>query len=116
MGAACPAVRLAATVSGDFSRSNARGRSDLHSFDDAWTSQHAWQTPRIRQVRRGMHAATSPFRQIVCLRSDRGRSRCRQDSDGIALGTGQGEGALPRRFSDTAAAPERTDRLNRILY
>jgi len=56
------AVHIAPTMSGDFSRSNARGRSDLHSPHDAWTSQtHA--SPGIRQDRRGMSAASSPFRQ-----------------------------------------------------
>ena len=49
-------------MSGDFSRSNARGRSDLHSPNDAWTSQtHG--TPGMLQDRRGMNAASSPFRQ-----------------------------------------------------
>jgi hypothetical protein len=56
------AMRVAPTMSGDFSRSNARGRSDLHSPNDAWTSQTHGR-PGIRQDRRGMSAASSPFRQ-----------------------------------------------------
>ncbi len=45
-----------------FSRSNARGRSDLHSPNDAWTSQ-AHDSPGTLQDRRGMNAASSPSRQ-----------------------------------------------------
>ena len=44
------------------SESNARGRSDLHSPNDAWTSQ-THDSPGIRQDRRRMNAASSPFRQ-----------------------------------------------------
>ena len=56
------AMRLAPTKSLDFSRSNARGRSDLHSPDDAWTSQtHV--SPGMLQDLRGTSAASSPFRQ-----------------------------------------------------
>ena len=56
------AMRLAPTTSLDSSRSNARGRSDLHSPNDAWTSQtHG--SPGMLQDRRGMNAALSPFRQ-----------------------------------------------------
>jgi hypothetical protein len=54
------AMRLAPTL--HFSRSNARGRSDLHSPHDAWTSQtHA--SPGMLPDRRGMSAAYSRFRQ-----------------------------------------------------
>ena len=56
------AVRLAPTMSGGFSRSNARGRSDLHSPNDAWTSL-THESPGMLQDRRGMSAASSPFRQ-----------------------------------------------------
>ena len=56
------AVRIPPTMSGDFSRSNARGRSDLHSPNDAWTSQ-THDSPGMLQDRRGMNAASSPFRQ-----------------------------------------------------
>ena len=56
------AVRLAPTTSLDFSMSNARGRSDLHSSNDAWTSQ-TYGRPGMLQARRGMSAASSPFRQ-----------------------------------------------------
>ena len=56
------AVSLAPTTTLHFSRSNARGRSDLHSPNDAWTSlTHG--RPGIRQARRGMKTASSPFRQ-----------------------------------------------------
>ncbi len=44
------------------SESHARGRSDLHSPNDARTSQ-THDSPGIRQDRRGMNAASSPFRQ-----------------------------------------------------
>ena len=64
------AVSLAPTMSGDFSRSNARGRSDLHSPNDAWTSQ-AHESPGMLQDRRGMSAASSPFRQTASLASQR---------------------------------------------
>ena len=56
------AVSLAPTTTLHFSRSNARGRSDLHSPNDAWTSQ-AHDSPGMLQARRGMSAASSPFRQ-----------------------------------------------------
>ncbi len=56
------AVRLAPTMSLDFSRSNARGRSDLHSPKDARTSK-THEGPGMLQDRRGMSAASSPFRQ-----------------------------------------------------
>ena len=77
------AVSLAPTMSGDFSRSNARGRSDLHSSNDAWTSQtHA--SPGIRQDRRGVNAASSPFRQNGVSRlAAIGRSGFREQIDGL---------------------------------
>ena len=56
------AMRLAPATSLDFSRSNARGRSDLHSPKDAWTSQ-THDLSGILQNQRGMNAASSPFRQ-----------------------------------------------------
>ncbi len=75
--------RLAPTISLDFSRSNARGRSDLHSPNDAWMSQtHA--CPGILQDRRGMNAASSPFRQNGDSRlAATGRSGFREQIDGI---------------------------------
>jgi hypothetical protein len=77
------AVRLAPSMSGDFSRSNARGRSDLHSPNDAWTSlTHG--RPRIRQARRGMKTASSPFRQNGDSRlAPTGRSGFREQIDGL---------------------------------
>ena len=54
------AMRLAPVISLDFSRSDVRGRSDLHSPKDALTYQtHA--SPGIRQDRCGTNAASSPF-------------------------------------------------------
>ena len=71
-------------MSGDFSRSNARGRSDLHSPNDAGTSQ-THDRPGIRQDRRGMNAASSPFRQESDSRlAATGRSGFRQQIDGWA--------------------------------
>ena len=79
------AVRLAPTMSGDFSRSNARGRSDLHSPNDAWTSQ-AHGSLGIRQDRRGMNAASSPFHQNGDSRlAATGRSGFRKQIDGLGL-------------------------------
>ena len=53
-------MRFVPTISLDFSRSNASGRSDLHSPKDAWTCQtHA--SPGIRQDRCGTNAASPPF-------------------------------------------------------
>ena len=77
------AVSLAPTMSGDFSRSNARGRSDLHSPNDAWTSQ-AHGSPGMLQDRRGMSAASSPFRQNGDSRlAATGRSGFREQIDGL---------------------------------
>ncbi len=77
------AMRLAPTMSGDFSRSNARGRSDLHSANDARTSQ-THDSPGIRQDRRGMSAASSPFRQKGVSRlAATCRSGIRQQIDGL---------------------------------
>ena len=56
------AMSLASTISLEFSKSNARGRSDLRSPDDAWTSQ-AHDSLGIRQDRRALSAAPSPFRK-----------------------------------------------------
>jgi len=74
---------LAPTMSGDLSRSNARGRSDLHSPNDAWTSQtHG--SPGMLQDRRGMNAASSPFRQNGVARlAATDRSGFRRQIDGI---------------------------------
>ncbi len=74
---------LAPTMSGDLSRSNARGRSDLHSPNDAWTSlTHG--RPGIRQDRRGMRAASSTFRQNGYSRlAATCRSGFRQQIDGL---------------------------------
>ena len=53
-------MRLAPVISLDFSSSDVRGRSDLHSPKDAWTCQtHA--SPEIRQDRCGTNAASPPF-------------------------------------------------------
>ena len=77
------AVRIPPTMSGDFSRSNARGRSDLHSPNDAWTSlTHGM--PGIRQARRGLNAASSPFRQNGDSRlAATGSSGFREQIDGL---------------------------------
>ncbi len=77
------AVSLAPTMPGDFSRSNARGRSDLHSPNDAWTSlTHG--RPGIRQARRGMKTASSPFRQNGDSRlAATGSSGFREQIDGL---------------------------------
>ena len=77
------AVSLAPTMSGDFSRSNARGRSDLHSSNDDWTSlTHG--RPGIRQAQRGMSAAWSPFRQNGDSRlAATGSSGFREQIDGL---------------------------------
>ena len=77
------AVSLAPTMSGDFSRSKSRGRSDLHSPDDAWTSQtHV--SPGMLPDRRGMSAASSPFRQNGDSHLEAtGRSGFRQQIDGL---------------------------------
>ena len=70
-------------ISPDFSRSNARGRSDLRSPHDAWTSQ-THENPGIRQDRRGMSAASSPFRQNGDSRlAATGRSGFRKQIDGL---------------------------------
>ena len=77
------AVRIPPTMSGGFSRSNARGRSDLHSPNDAWTSQ-AHESPEMLQDRRGMSAASSPFRQNGVSRlAATGRSGIREQIDGL---------------------------------
>jgi hypothetical protein len=77
------AMRLAPTTSLDFSRSNARGRSNLHSPDDARTPQ-AHDSPGMLQYRRGMNAASSPFRQNGDSRlAATGRSGFRQRIDGL---------------------------------
>ena len=77
------AVRLAPTMSGDFSRSKARGRSDLHSPNDARTFQ-AHEGPGMLQDRRGMQAASSPFRQNGVARlAATDRSGFRRQIDGL---------------------------------
>ena len=83
MGATCSRRAPRSTMSGGFSRSNARGRSDLHSPNDAWTSlTHG--RPGIRQARRGMKTASSPFRQNGDSRlAATGRSGLRQQIDGL---------------------------------
>ncbi len=78
------AMRLAPTTSLDSSRSNARGRSDLHSPSDAWTSQ-THDSPGIRQDRRGTNAASSRFRQNGVSRlAATGRSGFASRSTGLA--------------------------------
>ena len=77
------AVRLALTTSIHFSRSNARGRSDLHRPHDAWTSQ-THKGPGMLQDRRGMSRASSPFRQNGDSRlAAIGRSGFREQIDGL---------------------------------
>ena len=77
------AVRLALTTSIHFSRSNARGRSDLHRPHDAWASQ-THKGPGMLQDRRGMSAASSPFRQNGDSRlAATGRSGFREQIDGL---------------------------------
>jgi hypothetical protein len=79
------AVHIPATMSGDFSRSNAKGRSDLHSPNDDWTSQTHGR-PGLRQDSdwRGMSAASSPFRQNGDSHLEAtGRSGFRQQIDGL---------------------------------
>ena len=69
----------------DFSGSNARGRSDLHSPNDAWRSQ-AHDSPGMLQDRRGMSAASSRFRQNGDSRlAATGRSGFRKQIDGLGL-------------------------------
>jgi hypothetical protein len=82
-GRVARAVSLAPTTSLHFSRSKSRGRSDLHSPDDAWTSQtHG--NPGMLQDRRGMSAASSPFRQNGDSRlAATGRSGFREQIDGL---------------------------------
>jgi hypothetical protein len=71
------------TLSLDFSRSNARGRSDLHSPKDAWTSQ-THKGPGMLPDRRGMSAASSPFRQNgVSSLAATCRSGFREQIDGL---------------------------------
>ena len=77
------AVRIPPTMSWDFSRSNARGRSDLHSPNDVWTSQ-AHGSPGMLQDRRGMNAASSPFNQNGVARlAATDRSGFRRQIDGL---------------------------------
>ena len=77
------AVRIPPTISLDVSRSNARDRSDLHSPNEAWTSQ-AHESPGMLQDRRGMSAASSPFRQNgVSSLAATCRSGIRQQIDGL---------------------------------
>ena len=77
------AMSLAFIKSLDFSRSNARVRSDLHSPKDAWTSQ-THDIPGILQDRRLMNAASSPFRlNGVSSLAATNRSGFRQQIDGI---------------------------------
>ena len=76
------AVRNPPTMSGDFSRSNARGRSDLHSLKDARTSQTHGR-PGMLPDRRGMKTASSPFRQNGdSRRAATGSSGFREQIDG----------------------------------
>ncbi len=68
----------------DFSRSDARERSDLHGPNDARTSQ-MHRSPGALQDRRGMSAALSPFRQKGDSRlAATGRSGFRQQIDPLA--------------------------------
>ena len=83
MGGLARAVRLAPITSLDFSRSNARVRSDLHSPNDARTSQ-AHESPGMLQDRRGMSAASSPFGQNGDSRlAATDRSGFRRQIDGL---------------------------------
>jgi hypothetical protein len=83
MGATCSRRAHPPTMSGGFSRSNARGRTDLHSPNDAWTSlTHG--RPGIRQARRGTKTASSPFRQNGDSRlAATGSSGLREQIDGL---------------------------------
>jgi hypothetical protein len=77
------AMSLAPVISLDFSRSNARGRSDLHSPKDARTSKPQ-SSPGILQDRRGMNAESLHFRQSGVARlAATDRSGVGQQIDGI---------------------------------
>ena len=66
---------MSLAISLDFSRSNARGRSDLHSLE-AWTSQ-THDSPGILQGRRSANAASSAFRLLgVSQTCPEGERRC----------------------------------------
>ena len=83
MGATCSRRAHPPTMSGDFSRSNARGRSDLHSLKDARTSQTHGR-PGMLPDRRGMKTASSPFRQNGDSRlAATGSSGFREQIDGL---------------------------------
>ena len=75
------AVRLAPTTSLDSSRSNARGRSDLHSPHDAWTSQtHGWQPRNAARSARGERSVVAfPSERRLSPRSDRSLGISRAD-------------------------------------
>jgi hypothetical protein len=71
-------------ISLDFSRLKARGRSDLHSPNDAWTSQ-THDSPGILQDRRSTNAAASPFpRNGVARFAATGRSGFASRATGLA--------------------------------
>jgi hypothetical protein len=57
------AMRLAPTISLDFSRSNARDRSDLHSPNDAWTLRTPDSPQYCKIGAGGTNTASSTFRQ-----------------------------------------------------
>ena len=100
------AMRLAPSTSLDFSRSNARGRSDLHSPNDAWTSQtHV--SHGIRQDRRGTSAASPPFRsETASLASPRPVARgCHSSSTGLAGHIGAMLCITTRDLRDEARVP-----------
>ena len=83
MGATCSRRLPRSHHVGGLLEIDARGRSDLHSPNDAWTSQ-AHDGPGIRQDRRGMNAASSPFRQNGISRpAATGRSGFREQIDGL---------------------------------
>ena len=71
-------------ISLDFSRLKARGRSDLRSPNDAWTSQ-THDSPGILQDRRSTNAAASPFRRNGVARlAATGRSGFASRATGLA--------------------------------
>jgi hypothetical protein len=65
------AMRLAPTISLDFSRSKSRGMSDLHSPNDAWTSQTHAVPDTARSARHDRSVVAFPSERHLSSRSDR---------------------------------------------
>ena len=83
MGATCSRRASRSHHVGRFLEIKCEGRSDLHSPNDAWTSQ-AHGRPGILPDRRGMSAASSLFRQNGDSRlAATGRSDFREQIDGL---------------------------------